>query len=359
MKNQFMLMALELAKKGEGKVAPNPLVGAVIVKDNKVISSGYHEKYGEFHAERNAILNAKQSLKGCEMYVTLEPCSHYGKTPPCTEIIIESGISKVYIGCLDSNPLVAGRGVKILKDAGIKVEFGILEAECKAINEIFFHYIRNKTPYVALKFAMSVDGKMASKTYKSKWITGENSRAEVQSLRNKFSGILVGINTILKDNPTLNCRMENGVDPVRIILDKSLQIPIDSKIVDTANTIKTIIFTVSRDLDKISELSRKGLLIERVNLINGNFDLNLILEILGDYKISSVLVEGGGNTNSLFIENNKIQEIYAFIGNKLIGGNAVTPYMGSGVDDLSESLELSIKDVKKFADDVLINYKVM
>ena len=214
---KFMKIAIELAKKGIGNVNPNPLVGAVIVKDGKIIGQGYHERYGEGHAEVNAFKSLDDDPTGATMYVTLEPCFHYGKTPPCADRIIENKISKVIIGMVDPNPLVSGKGIEKLKNAGIEVEVGILEEECRKINEVFIKYITTKKPFVVMKTAMSLDGKIATKTGESKWITSEKSRLQVHILRNKFSGIMVGVNTIIKDNPELTCRVVEGNNPIRII----------------------------------------------------------------------------------------------------------------------------------------------
>ncbi|MDO4735086.1 MAG: bifunctional diaminohydroxyphosphoribosylaminopyrimidine deaminase/5-amino-6-(5-phosphoribosylamino)uracil reductase RibD, partial [Lachnospiraceae bacterium] len=238
---QYMKRAIELAEKGRGYTSPNPIVGCVVVKDGRIISEGYHERYGEFHAERNALLRCKEDTEGADLYVTLEPCCHQGKTPPCTDIIIEKKIGRVFVGSMDPNPLVAGKGVQILKGAGIAVETGILEKECLKMNEIFFHFITTKTPFVLSKFAMSMDGKIASESGDSKWVTGEEARAEVHLLRKYYSAIMVGIGTVLADDPMLNCRVEEGVDPIRVICDSSLRIPLDSKIVQTAKEIPTIV----------------------------------------------------------------------------------------------------------------------
>ena len=220
----YMRMALELAGQGEGKVSPNPMVGCVVVKEGKVIATGYHEAYGGYHAERNALLHCQEDTEGAELYVNLEPCCHYGKTPPCTEIILEKKIKKVYVGCLDSNPKVAGKGIEILRQHGVEVVTGILEEECRAINEVFFHYMKKKMPFTAMKYAMTLDGKIACETGDSKWVTGTEAREHVQCLRNRYRGIMAGIGTVLKDDPMLNCRMEGGTNPVRIICDSRLRI---------------------------------------------------------------------------------------------------------------------------------------
>ena len=270
----FMKKAIELAKKGVGKVNPNPLVGAIIVKEGEIIGEGYHEKYGEAHAEVNAFKSLKEDPSGATLYVTLEPCSHYGKTPPCVDMIIENKINKVIIGMIDPNPLVAGNGVNKLIAAGIEVKSGILEDECKKLNEIFIKYIITKKPYVVLKAAMSLDGKIATKTGESKWISCEESRLQVHELRNKLSGIMVGINTVITDNPELTCRTQNENDPVRIIVDSSLRIPLDSKVLKNKDGKTMIATTKKADLKKMQALLEDNIKVLIIKEKNGRVDLN-------------------------------------------------------------------------------------
>ena len=247
---EYMLRAIQLAKKGEGWTNPNPMVGAVIVKDGQIIGEGYHKKYGELHAERNAIASLTESAEGAVLYVTLEPCCHHGKTPPCTEAILEQKIQKVVIGSRDPNPKVAGKGVQMLREAGVTVVEDFMREECDQLNPVFFHYITTKTPYVVMKYAMTLDGKIATKTGASKWITGEVARKRVQYSRKIYSGIMVGIGTVLADDPMLTCRLENAKNPVRIICDSSLRIPLDSNIVKTAKEVPTIIACTVAKEDK-------------------------------------------------------------------------------------------------------------
>ena len=235
---EYMLRAISLAKKGEGWTNPNPMVGAVI---GRIIGEGYHKKYGELHAERNAFASLKESAKGATMYVTMEPCCHYGKTPPCTQAIIEHKIGKVVIGSKDPNPKVSGKGVQILKEAGISVVEDFLREECDKLNPIFFHYIKTKIPYVVMKYAMTLDGKIATKTGESKWVTGKEAREEVQHMRHRYMGIMVGIGTVLADDPMLNVRSKDKKSPVRIICDSKLKIKEDSQIVKTAFNQRTIV----------------------------------------------------------------------------------------------------------------------
>ena len=242
-----MDIALHLARKGAGKVNPNPLVGAVIVNDGKIIGKGYHESYGKAHAEINAFKDAETELiEGSTMYVTLEPCSHYGKTPPCVDQIIENRIKRVVIGMVDPNPLVSGKGVKKLQEAGIDVTVGILEDKCKKLNEVFIKYITKKKPFVVLKTAMSLDGKISTTSGESKWITDKEARENVHILRNELTAIMIGIDTVIIDNPELTCRIPNGRNPIRIVVDSNLRIPYDSKILQTAKKFKTIIATTEK-----------------------------------------------------------------------------------------------------------------
>ena len=241
---QYMRRAIQLAAEGEGKTRPNPLVGAVIVKDGRIIGEGYHTKYGSLHAEREALADCAHrgmDPEGADMYVTLEPCCHTGKQPPCTEALAEAGIGGVIIGSSDPNPLVSGKGTEFLRQHGIRVETGFLKEECDSLNPIFFHYITTGRPYVALKYAMTADGRIATVTGQSEWITGDVARNHVHKLRNRYASILVGINTVLADNPMLNCRLPGGVNPLRIVLDSSLRIPMECQLVQSAREIPLMV----------------------------------------------------------------------------------------------------------------------
>lgn len=355
----YMRYALELAERGRGKVLPNPMVGCVVVKDGIIISEGCHEKVGEYHAERNALLRCPEDPKGADLYVTLEPCCHYGRTPPCTEIIIEKGIKRVFVASMDPNPLVAGKGVEILREAGIEVETGILEAEALKLNEEFFWFITHNTPFVALKYAMSLDGKIACHTGDSKWITGETARDCVQNLRRNYAGIMAGIGTVLADDPMLNCRKYEGCNPVRIILDSTLRIPEASQIVKTACEIDTIVYcteeTFERAKAKVELLKNAGISVEAVAEKGGRPDISEVLENLGKRKIASVLVEGGASVNASLVENRLVQKVYTFVGNSIIGGhNAPSPVAGEGADTMATALTGTIDEVKTVGKDVLI-----
>ena len=348
MNPKYMKRAIELAKKGIGYTNPNPIVGCVVVKNDEIISEGYHEK-------RNALTNCKEDTTGAELYVTLEPCCHYGKTPPCTEIIIEKNIKKVYVGSMDPNKLVAGKGVKILEENGIEVECGVLKDECDKLNEVFFHYITNKTPYVVMKYAMTMDGKIACENGDSKWVTGEKARETVQNMRKKYMGIMVGINTVLEDNPMLNCRIEENVNPIRIICDSNLKIPFESNIVNTANKIQTIVVCTNKaDKDKQRWLENKGIEVIRQK-VKGRVVLSDLMKILGEKGIDSILLEGGGTLNAQALKENIVNKICCFIAPKIVGGaNAKSPIEGKGVEKMMEAYNLRNLEIQKIGNDIML-----
>ena len=359
-KEEYMRRALELARKGEGHTSPNPMVGCVVVKDGRIISEGYHEKYGEFHAERNALTRCTEDTGGADLYVTLEPCCHQGKTPPCTDIIIEKKIARVFVGSMDSNPLVAGKGVQILRDHGIYVETGILDTECRKLNEVFYHYIATKTPFVVMKYAMTLDGKIACATGDSKWVTGEIARTQVHQMRGRYRGIMVGIGTVLADDPMLNCRVEGGVDPVRIICDSNLHIPIESQIVKTASDIETIVacsqeaLESERKQEKIRRLKEAGI---QIIGTEGAHGVNLVelMKKLGGQNIDSILLEGGGTLNASALEDGIVNKVYAYIAGKLIGGmDARSPVEGMGIDRMADAITLQNMEIEKLGDDFCI-----
>ena len=359
-KEEYMRRALELARKGEGHTSPNPMVGCVVVKDGRIISEGYHEKYGEFHAERNALTRCTEDTAGADLYVTLEPCCHQGKTPPCTDIIIEKKIARVFVGSMDSNPLVAGKGVQILRDHGIYVETGILDAECRKLNEVFYHYIATKTPFVVMKYAMTLDGKIACATGDSKWVTGEIARTQVHRMRGRYRGIMVGIGTVLADDPMLNCRVEGGVDPVRIICDSNLHIPTESQIVKTASDIETIVacsqeaLESERKQEKIRRLKEAGI---QIIGTEGAHGVNLVelMKKLGGQNIDSILLEGGGTRNASALEDGIVNKVYAYIAGKLIGGmDARSPVEGMGIDRMADAITLQNVEIEKLGDDFCI-----
>lgn len=389
--SKFMLRALELAKLGRGRTNPNPMVGAVIVKDGVIIGEGFHKKYGSLHAEREAILDCKQkgnSTEGATIYVTLEPCCHYGKQPPCTQAILDAKIATVVVGSRDPNPLVAGKGVKILREAGVNVVEDFLRDECDKLNSLFFSYISSGLPYVALKYAMTMDGKIATVTGKSKWITDERSRSYVHQIRSHFGAILCGINTVLADDPLLTCRPDDFKTvesdrsdedfdlPIyektaRVILDSDLKIPLKSRIVKTASETRTIVVCAKRGAEsgensikefesRKNALKEKGVEVLEVECVAGDgknskkTDAEQVLRLLAQNGIDSVLVEGGGEVNFSMLKTGAVKKIYAFIAPKIFGGAAKGPVMGEGVQEVADGFELKIEKQKNFDGDIFL-----
>lgn len=351
----YMKRALQLAETAMGHTSPNPMVGCVVVKDGAIVAEACHERYGEFHAERNALMRCNEDVSGADLYVTLEPCCHQGKTPPCTEIIMEKQIGRVFVGAMDPNPKVAGGGVRILKEHGIPVETGILEEECLKLNEIFFHYIRTKMPFIAMKYAMTLDGKIASFTGDSKWITGEEARAHVHLLRKKYSAIMAGVDTVIADDPMLNCRMEEGVDPVRVICDTHLRTPLGSQIVQTADKIPTIIVHGTRvDEQKKKEFGSTGVELLRSG-DSERVDLQHLFKVLGERGIDSVLVEGGGQIHGSLLKTGMVQRVYAYMAPKLIGGmGASSPVEGEGIEKMKDAVQLGQTEILRFGEDLCL-----
>ncbi|MBR4156970.1 MAG: bifunctional diaminohydroxyphosphoribosylaminopyrimidine deaminase/5-amino-6-(5-phosphoribosylamino)uracil reductase RibD [Bacteroidales bacterium] len=364
---EYMRHAIELARRGAGFVNPNPMVGCVVVKDNAVIAEGYHEYYGGLHAERNALTNCKSECKDATLYVTLEPCCHHGKTPPCTDIIIEKGIKKVVVGLLDPNPLVNRKGIEILEKAGIEVITGVEEESIKELNKVFLKYIKTKRPYVLLKTAMTLDGKIASYTGDSKWITNEKSRKLVHKLRSEMMGIVAGIGTVNADDPMLNCRLEVQQQtqpfrqPIRIIVDSKASISLDSQIVRTSSECRTIIAHTNSapqdNIDKLNSLNVETLLCEDKE---GHVDINDIMIKLGQKSIDSLLLEGGSCLNAAFLQAGCVDEIYAFIAPKIIGGTqSKSPIGGQGIELMKDAITFDRVKVEQIENDILIKCKMM
>ncbi len=355
----YMERALALAAKGAGRVNPNPLVGAVIVKDGSIIGEGYHMQYGGLHAERNALAGCAQSAKGAIMYVTLEPCCHYGKTPPCTEALIKHGISKVVIGMRDPNPLVAGKGIRILEDAGISVTEGILEQKCRDLNRIFIHYITTKTPYITMKYAMTMDGRTATRTGASKWITSVPARVRVHEDRSRHMAIMAGKGTVLADDPMLNCRIPGGRQPIRVICDTWLTIPVSSRVVATAKELPTWILTCEKDTGHWKPYEEKGCRIISVPMGKHGVDLQEAVRLLGEKGIDSIYLEGGSELHASALEAGLVQEIHTYIAPKLFGGkDARTPIAGQGVELPSQAYRMEGIQVERIGEDILIRSRV-
>lgn len=349
---KYMRMAIELAKNGAGAVNPNPMVGAVVVKNGEVIGRGYHKFFGGPHAEVYVLEEAGKEAEGATIYVTLEPCSHYGKTPPCAKKIIDMGIKKCFIGSSDPNPKVAGKGVAMLKEAGIEVVENVLKEECDEINQVFFKYIKTRIPYLFVKCGITLDGKIALSNGISKWITNSIAREKVQYYRNKFMGIMVGINTVLTDNPSLTARIENGVNPFRIIVDPNLQIDENCKVVKNNEDEKTVIITSQKNLftedTENTEIQIKQKRLSEENkvkfiFIDGEkFSFRKMLEEIGKAGIDSILLEGGETLISLAFEENVIDGGEIFIANKILGDNSAKPFISGFVrEKMEEAVQLT------------------
>jgi len=369
----YMLRAIELAKKGFGFVNPNPAVGAVIVKDGRIISEGYHHEYGNLHAERDAFSRLTESAEGATIYVTLEPCCHTGKQPPCTEAIIENKIKRVVVGSRDPNPKVGGKGCQQLRNQGIEVVEDFLREECDEINQPFFHFIQTQRPYVVMKYAMTLDGKIATHTGESKWITGEIARRHVHRTRAKFSAILAGIGTILADDPMLNARIdgENPHQPVRIIVDSKLRIPMDSNIVKSAGEYRTVVAYNPKAAEEYSNhcnltlddkknlLNKAGIELIDCGSQEGEVDICKITEWMSSQNLDSLLIEGGGQIHEAALKAGVVNYIMAYIAPKIFGGkDAKTPVEGMGFKTPTEGISLSVGKITKLGEDILVEGKI-
>ncbi len=331
-----MRLAIELAKKAHGMTNPNPVVGAVIVKNGNIVGRGYHEKAGLPHAEISALRNAGRVARGATLYVTLEPCNHFGRTPPCTDSIITSGIKKVVIGMKDPNPLNNGSGMKKLRKYGIKIISGILEKECESINKPYIKFITTGMPYVTVKVAQSLDGKIATKTGDSKWISSEDSRRFVHELRSRVDAVMVGANTVIRDDPALLSKIPGAKQPARIIITGNSKIPPQAKIFSTRERSPVII-------------------VKSGSSNSGKTDLVKLLKLLGRQNIMHILVEGGGELIALLAEKGLIDRFFIFIAPKIIGGrNAKTSVEGNGINYVKNAANLNIMSIKRFKKDILI-----
>ena len=352
----FMREALRAARNAVGRTSPNPLVGAVVVRDGRIISMGWHRQVGTPHAEIHALNMAGELACGSTLYVTLEPCSHFGRTPPCVDAIIKAGIKRVVAAMSDPNPKVAGRGFARLRDAGIDVTVGVLENEARRLNEVFLKWITTGMPFVMLKTAMTLDGKIATSTGQLKWITSESARRRVHEWRNIFDGIMVGIGTVLADNPSLTTRLEIGSrNPIRIIVDSKARTPVDYNVVVDGQA-KTIIAVSERAPQKnIDALIERG--VEIIKVGDGDrVDLRLLMKELAAREITSVMVEGGGTLNFSLLQCGLVDKINAFIAPKILGGrNALTPVEGEGFSLIDQAIELIDVETEMIGGDVLIS----
>lgn len=347
----FLKETLKLVKKGKGRTFPNPMVGAVIVKNNKIIAKGYHRKAGFPHAEVEALRNAKEDMRGATLYVSLEPCSHYGKTPPCVDAIIQAGIQRVVCATQDPNPKVKGNGITLLQKAGINVSVGLLEEEARKLNEAFFTFHEKQRPFIAIKFASSLDGKIATRTFDSKWITNEKARAYARSLRSEYQAILVGVNTVLRDNPHLGVLQKGKKDPLRIILDSTLKIPLTSNVLRDNNVL--IATTTRADKQKQKRLAQRGIKI--LTFKDNQVPLLSLLQKLRKMEVISILVEGGGEVLGSFIDARVADKLYAFYAPLIIGNKkAISAIAGRGNDTIKNTQRLHSFSIKRFGDNTLL-----
>ena len=358
MDENYIRMALELAEQGRGWTSPNPMVGAVIVKDGKVVGKGFHRAAGEPHAEINALNDAGEKAKGATLYVTLEPCNHTGRTPPCTQSILESGIKRVVAGMKDPNPLVTGGGLTFLKTQGLDVSAGVCEDKCRRLNEIFVKYITTSRPFVILKCASTLDGRIATRTGDSRWITNSVSRKFVHELRHSVDAIMVGIGTVVKDNPSLTTRLKDRKcsDPLRIVLDTHLSMPPDARLLQLKSDSDTlIVYSNAVTSEKRKKLERPGIRFLSLDEENGRIDFPSLVRELGKMEITSLLIEGGSRVNGSALRAGIVDKVYMFYAPKICGGDDGVPIcMGPGVETMEQSMKLTNISVHRFDDDVMI-----
>lgn len=355
---KYMKRAIALAKKGAGWVNPNPLVGAVIVKDDRIIGEGWHERFGGLHAERNAFRQCRESAEGATLYVTLEPCCHYGKTPPCTEAVIGNRIARVVVGITDPNLLVAGQGIARLREAGIAVVQGVEEEAIRDLNRVFLKYITTGRPWVVMKTAMTLDGKIAAFTGDSKWVTGERARHKVQEMRCENMAVMAGIGTVRADDPLLNCRLGGLVrQPVRIVVDSRASIGLETQLVQTAGLYRTVVAHIAgAEAGRLQALEAAGVELLACGEKDGQVDLADLLDRLGKRGIDSVLLEGGGELNASFVRERLVDEVKAFIAPKIIGGrDAKTPVEGTGLARMADALEFTDCRIERVGGDFLLS----
>ena len=355
----FMARALKLAKKGEAWVSPNPMVGAVIVKDNRVIGEGYHEKFGENHAEINAIDRATETIEGATIYVNLEPCTHYGKMPPCIDRIIACKPARVVIGTADPNPLVAGGGIKALKQSGIETTLGVLADECKKINERFFKFIRTGTPFVTLKYAQTLDGRIATSEGHSQWVSSGKSLKFAHALRSHHDAVLIGVGTLLRDNPELTTRLVKGRNPLRIVVDSHLRTPLDAGILKNQTLAKTMIATTgnanSKKRVRLDEMGIETVLVAQND--DHCVDLTKLFAELGKRKISSVLVEGGASVITSVLKDRLADRVVIIIAPKIVG-KGFEAVGDLGIKTMDKSLKLICGKILSKGDDLIIDGRI-
>ncbi|KAF0218935.1 MAG: diaminohydroxyphosphoribosylaminopyrimidine [Geobacteraceae bacterium] len=351
---KMMRRAVALARRGIGRTAPNPAVGCVIVRNEAVVGEGWHKKAGTPHAEVHALRQAGEMAGNADVYVTLEPCAHTGRTPPCAEALIEAGVARVFIGMIDPNPKVKGRGVEMLRAAGIEAVSGILEAECRLLNEPFIKHVTTGLPFVILKSAMTLDGKTATETGDSKWITSDKSRRYVHNLRAMADAVMVGVGTVMADDPQLNSRVAGGRDPLRVVVDSSLKIPMNAQVLHLSSPARTVVATISDDDDKAARVRATGAEVIRCRERAGRVDLWDLFGRLGRMGVQSVLLEGGRTLAGEALRLGLIDKFLLFYAPKLVGGEGIGLFAGSGVERMADAVRLAHIDIRRFGDDILL-----
>jgi len=352
----FMRVALELAARGKGNVEPNPMVGAVVVRDDEIVAEGYHEVFGGPHAEVNAIAAGGGLCRGATMYVTLEPCAHHGKTPPCTEAVIRAGVAKVVAATVDPDPRTRGRGIETLRSNGLHVSVGVLAEDARELNAPFFKLIQTGMPYVTAKWAMTLDGKIASHTGDSKWITSCQSRRRAHQVRHEADGVLIGVGTALADDPSLTCRIAGGRNPIRIVVDSKARLPRSSKLVQTAREADLLIATTPlAAAERVRALEEAGCEVLVVDAEDGRVDLRQLLARLGERKMTNVLVEGGAELLTSLFEARLVDAVAVFVAPTVLGGReAMTPVVGRGFERIADAWGFADVTVEQIGNDILI-----
>lgn len=351
---EYMALALQLAEKGAGWTSPNPMVGAVIVKNGEIIGQGYHAKCGDLHAERAALAACTGDPAGATLYVTLEPCCHHGRQPPCTDAILQAKIARVVVGSGDPNPLVAGKGLDLLRAHGVQVTEGVLDRECRALNHVFFHFIQTGRPYVVLKYAMTLDGKLAAYTGASQWITGEQARRHVHTQRSRYRAILVGVGTVLADDPQLTCRLAGGRDPLRVVCDTNLRTPLTANVVRTARQTPTCLATCVSQESRLAPYREAGCQVLSLPQSNGQVSLPALLKALGSQGVDSVLAEGGSALHWSLVRDGLVNRVQAYLAPKILGGQgAKSPVGGQGFPHPDQALRLAPPTLTPLGEDLL------
>jgi len=351
---KYMRTALALARRGLGKTAPNPAVGCLIVAGGEVVGRGWHKKAGTPHAEVHALNDAGDLAAGADVYVTLEPCAHFGKTPPCVRALVAARVARVFVAVVDPNPLVAGKGIEILREAGIEVQVGLLEGAARELNLPFIKWIQTGRPFVTLKSALTMDGKSATANGDSRWITGDRSRREVHRLRGVMDAIMVGVGTVVKDDPLLTCRVPGGKDPVRVVVDSTLRVPLHAAVFNPHSAARTLVATCSTDAARLAAVADHGGEILRCAEREGRVDLDDLFRQLGALGMQSVLLEGGSHLAGAALRAGLIDRCLIFLAPKLVGGAGMGLFAGEGVAMMGDALRLEGMTVKRIGADLLV-----